>query len=274
MSGPANANASSFSVGNGVGYSLANGSGPSGHAIATSTATGDLQHTVTAQGNAQVGGTANSHTQATFGGSVNGLPNLTSSSYAYESFSFVNGAPNSSSVNTLLSSHSNVNAAVGASNLDVIGVGAMGNDFGSNVTGVHTYTSSGEYTFTLGNATEVVVGLLDFTGRDAGAATDLMFTVSNFGSTILSQGFTSLGAADAYFTDHALSLGGLAGNVDLSMTFSMTTGSDQGAGFSYLVAAAPVPEPSQWLLLLAGLGILGSVARSSSKQASGSYRGA
>ena len=218
-----------------------------------------------------MGSRANSYSQATFGGSVNGLPNLTSGSNGYESFSFINGAPGSSSVNSLLSSHSNVNTAIGAANLDVIGTGAMGNNFGSDASAMHTYTSSGHYTFTLGNTTEVLVGLLDFTGRDAGTNMDLTFTVSNFGSTLLSEDFTSLAAADAYFTDHALALGNFTGNVDLLLTTSMTTNSNQGADFSYLVATSnlvnPVPEPSQWLLLLGGLGILSSFARRFARQA-------
>ncbi len=88
------------------------------------------------------------------------------------------------------------------------------------------------------------------------------FSVSNFGTLLVSESFTSLASADAYFIDHALSLGMFSGSVNLMLSFTLTGMDAQGADFSYLVASgALVPEPAEWVMLLAGLGVFGALAR-------------
>jgi hypothetical protein len=95
----------------------------------------------------------------------------------------------------------------------------------------------------------------------------LSFSVKNFDTTILDQSFTSLTSADSYFTDHALNLGTFSGNTRLTLTFALnSSAANQGADFSYLLASGPltvasVPEPEQFVLLLAGLGLMGLVSR-------------
>ena len=67
--------------------------------------------------------------------------------------------------------------------------------------------------------------------------------------------------------DQALTVGSFNGDVDLTLSFSLTAANIQGANFSYLVASGaltnPVPEPGQWALMLLGLGVLVALARRS-----------
>ena len=264
--GAADAQANSHVVGTGLATSIANATGLSGQSVAISQATGDLQRTVTAQANAQVGSVANSITHASFGGvTVGGLPNLSTSTNGYEAFANVDGTPNASSVTSLLNSHANVKNVINTSGLNVIGYGEVGANFGQDAVGPHTYSASTEFTFTLASSSNLVLGLLDFTGRDAGGAVDFKLDVSNFGASLLSQSFTSIASAESYFTDHALSLGLFNGNVDLKVSWTIAADKAQGGDFNFLVASGTltnaIPEPGSIPMMLVGLGVLGMWTR-------------
>jgi hypothetical protein len=250
---------------NGVANSQAQAIGGSGTSTATSQSAGDLSRLVVASATGEVGSSVYANTQSTFGGYVSGLPNLNGGSNGVQAFSFADGAPSAGAVDYILATHPNVKASIEAGSLQALGTGAMGANVAYLPSASHSYTASTEYTFTLAGTSGLVVGLLDFTGYDGGLPMAIDFNVSNFGATLLSQSFTTLASASAYFTDHALSLGNFSGNVDLMLSFTLTGMNAQGADFSYLVASGvltnPVPEPSEWALLLVGLGVLGALAR-------------
>jgi hypothetical protein len=85
----------------------------------------------------------------------------------------------------------------------------------------------------------------------------------NGSTALLSNTFTSLSSAQAFFTDNSYSLGVLNGDVDLTLIYSLTSNSDAGANISYIIgfSTAPVPEPAEYLLILAGLCIIALKSR-------------
>ena len=208
-------------------------------------------------------------TSATFGaGNVNTHVDLAQSpkSNGTVAYSFADGEPPLSQVADALGSHAQVAAALAAVTPQIAGIGVMGatrDAFAQPDEKV--YAADARYAFSIDGSTGIFVGLLDFTGYDSGAPIDLDFRISNFGTLLLDESFTSLTAADAYFTDHALQLGTFSGDVDLLISFSLTSATMQGAGISYLVATgaltSAVPEPGSWAFLLAGLGVLGMLSR-------------
>ncbi|MBZ8140332.1 hypothetical protein CLD22_10525 [Rubrivivax gelatinosus] len=90
--------------------------------------------------------------------------------------------------------------------------------------------------------------------------TDLKFpsswSFSNLGIALLDESFATLGSATAA---NGLSFSGLAaGTYALALT-GFTNGTYGGA-YAGVLAAAPVPEPETYALMLAGLGIVGFIA--------------
>jgi hypothetical protein len=55
----------------------------------------------------------------------------------------------------------------------------------------------------------------------------------------LSDKFTSLSAAQTFFTDDPIALGNLTGAVDLTLTYKLVANAPEGAGISYVIADAP-----------------------------------
>lgn len=147
----------------------------------------------------------------------------------------------------------------------------MGNNFDVNLDRASTYSSSSRFTFTLSGATSLLVGLIDFDGRDAGQALGLGFSIANGPTTLLSEAFTSLAAANGFFKDHPLTFAAGSGVVDLLVTFTMTSSTAQGAAFDYVVAsngiATPVPEASTCLFMLVGLFFLLATCRDGRRHA-------
>jgi hypothetical protein len=89
---------------------------------------------------------------------------------------------------------------------------------------------------------------------------ELTFEVTVDGSVAVLDRFTSLGSADAFFTNNKLYLGAFdAGNQTVDLLYSLTA-SEVGAGFGFTYFASGVPEPSTWAMTLlgfAGLGYMG-----------------
>lgn len=69
----------------------------------------------------------------------------------------------------------------------------------------------------------------------------LTFTVKNGATTLLSDKFTSLSAAQKFFTDDPLSLGTFKGSVDLTLSLQVTANKIEGTGISYVVADSAAP---------------------------------
>jgi hypothetical protein len=268
--GAGNAKAESHSRMTGLATATSHAKGLGGQVMAISHSEGERGRTVTVSagsssnsGSGTYGANLYSTTQATFGGN---LPSLPSADGTYGAVSFANGAPSQGEIDAALTTHANLAAALVPGSLQAIGTGVMGYGTAASAASGLTHYATARYTFTLDGGSDLLLGLLDFHGGDNGEEIYLLFTVSNFGSLLVDHSFTSLSAADAYFSDHALMLGSFNGNVDLTLSFTMTAAYfGQGADFSYLLANGvmtnPVPEPGQWALLLIGLGVLGALSR-------------
>lgn len=90
--------------------------------------------------------------------------------------------------------------------------------------------------------------------------TDLKFpptwSFGNFGIALLDSTFNKIGSASG---NDGLSFSGLAAGTYALAVTGFTSGSLGGA-YAGVLAAAPVPEPETYALMLAGLGIVGFIA--------------
>jgi hypothetical protein len=69
----------------------------------------------------------------------------------------------------------------------------------------------------------------------------LSFSVTDGAATLLpTRTFTSLSAAETFFTDDPVSLGNITGAIDLTLNFKVIATAPKGVGISYVVAEAPV----------------------------------
>jgi hypothetical protein len=59
---------------------------------------------------------------------------------------------------------------------------------------------------------------------------------------LLSKTFTTLASAQSYFADDALSLGTLAGSVNLTISTALTATSAQGVSTDYVIGSAAAPH--------------------------------
>jgi hypothetical protein len=266
-----NSTAQSFASGAGLAQSTAVAQGAGGLTQATSTSTGGVATRIVTAASAQAGGTSNVGTITSFGSTGLILPDLSGANTGLHAFSYADGAPDPSLVASELASHRKINHALVASGLQTLALGSMGAQIAMDASAVNTYSASAEYSFTLAHASGVLLGLLDFSGHDSGNSVSITFSVSNFGSSLLNLTFSSLSDADTYFSDHALSLGTMSGNVDLLLNYTLVGQTDQAADFSYLLATgpltnsgtsiSPVPEVDPRALLLLGLGVLAAFQR-------------
>ena len=261
------ANADAYAIGNGTADASAYISTElQGFGTAHSHSTGALGRTIVTGSDMEAQGFGIAGTKSTFGaGGFYTKFDLASAPKrnGINAFSFADGEPPASQVQDELGAHTQVAAALAPAGLQVAGIGVMG---ATAQTFAGTFSADARYTFTLAGTSSIVVGLLDFSGYDGGSPLSIEFSISNFDSVLLDETFTTVAAAGAYFTDHALALGSFSGDVDLLISFKMKSTTIQAAGFSYLVATGPfaaaaVPEPESLALLLAGLGVLGFVSR-------------
>ena len=183
-------------------YALASGASGTTTArsvVASGTSTIDLSAV------ADVKSTTASQTSASYDPATGlNFPNLSGGSNGLQAFSFANGAPNALQLNGLLASHPNVAAAVGSG--VVIGLGSLGANYGGSG-GTRSYTANALYSFNLSTSASLTLGLLNMTAYNGGFDT-LNFTVKRGGTTLFNDSFTTLAAAQAYFTDQAKTLTG------------------------------------------------------------------
>jgi hypothetical protein len=242
LGGTASAAANTTSVGSVTGIAAAIATGTSGNAVASSTAenaaTGATD-TVLANATAPTAtGTVSSLTEANIGGNWFGNPVNYSNGYAAYGLSL--GSPTAGVQTNYLASPT-LNAVVynslQASGSSIFGAGVLGANY-LGATGTRTYTTSNTQEYSLSGNNAFTLGLLSL-GAYGGGFSSLSFSVTEGATTLLSKSFTSLSAAQTYFTDDPVSLGDLSGAVDLKLTFKLTASAVEGAGISYLVADAP-----------------------------------
>lgn len=284
LGGKANADASASSRGVGFAEASAYAAGNSGHANASSVTNHSFEvgsgaarryiHPVIKAGvSAQVGeNTANASDVAQqvnsvamtgfSGGASKVLPNLSGGSNGIEAFSYADGLLASGQFDSLVNGHNAIKASfVAGAERHLIGIGVIGANYSEFAVGQRVYTGSAQYSYTFDQATDVLLGLMDFSGYDALNPMALDFSIANAGQTLFSRSFMTLSDARGFFVNNAINLGSFVGQVDLAINFSLTADVSQGAAFSYLLAAgsatiAPVPEPSQFAMLLAGLAVV------------------
>ncbi|MCK7493999.1 MAG: PEP-CTERM sorting domain-containing protein [Comamonadaceae bacterium] len=173
----------------------------------------------------------------------------------------VDGRPSASHVQDRLRGNRQVTGLLGTPGHDPLAIGAMRIDGAAALDGTQSFTAQTRHALTLADETPLSLGLLDFTGRDAGTPVSIAFSVADHGATLLSRSFASLALARAFFDDHALDLGTFDGSVDLTLNLAFDAVAGQGVGFNYLLVTGVVPEPATWLLWLAGLGVAAGAAR-------------
>jgi hypothetical protein len=125
-----------------------------------------------------------------------------------------------------------------------------------------TYTNSIEWnvnTSTLPSSAghDLDVGLVSASTQGTGF-TSLTFSVDEDATVVLTKTFTSVSAANTYFTDDLVNLGQWTSGSSLDVLASLSVtaaGAGNGYGVNYMVGVDPVPEPATWSVF--GLGLLG-----------------
>ncbi|WP_227814799.1 PEP-CTERM sorting domain-containing protein [Nitrogeniibacter aestuarii] len=280
--GVAESNAYARSRGIGSAQASAYAGGASGYARATSTASHSVallpsqrvDTVVTANATSVLGkNTADaqvrtqrvgSETIAAFSNvSYKGLPDLAGGSNGIESFSYAYGSLGASATDDLIRGHSAVESAFEANSaVSLMGFGILGANYSEFAIGGRRYSQDAQFHYSFIQPTDIVIGLLDFTGYDDTSAMALDFQVTSGNGTLYSASFASFAEAQMFFSNNALNLGMFQNDVDLTVSFDLTADRQQGAAFSYMLAfgdsvLAPVPEPSMVLMFLSGLGLIG-----------------
>ena len=137
------------------------------------------------------------------------------------------------------------------------GVGGFGAQSDGSDTSL-TYDATADFTFLTTTTGNVYLNLVS--GAPSGDAfQSLVFTYSIDGSTPVSETFTTVAEADAYFNGNDISLGDLtAGTQTLDLSYAFTAmGDAPGYGVTFDTSLAPVPEPSTWAMMLIGFSGLG-----------------
>jgi hypothetical protein len=214
------------------------GNGTGGTATASSQAS-DAGMSVSSDAVAAVKGSTVSQASAGFGASNQfSWPSLSSGSNGVQAFSYALAMPGAAALGSALAGAPRVSAGLGGRT--VLGLGVLGANYGSAASGNRTYTASTSYNFSLASQSNLSVGLLGMSSY-GGGFNSLNFSVKSGATTLLSASFTSLSAAQTYFTDQSLSLGSFAaGATSLVVSYSLTASAAKGADISYLLSSQAV----------------------------------
>ncbi len=170
-------------------------------------------------------------------------------------------------------------ATAQAALMQVIGSGAWDRD--TMVSAATSPDSSFSFDFTVDDAlvhSPVVVSSFEY--RLGGQRIDLAAPTVSFFSEVQGGGI-AMQFGDMLLSGYGTSLLSAGGRINpgegVAMTFSTNIGNAMGRGeMTIRSAAAAVPEPATWLLMLAGFGIVGYACRrtASSRPASATRRAA
>jgi len=117
-----------------------------------------------------------------------------------------------------------------------LGLGSLGGSYGASASS-RLYDASASYTFNLTSTRDLSLGLLGMTSY-GGGFNSLRFSVTSGATTLVSDTFTSLSAAQAFFTDHAVNLGNFgAGSQTIVVDYALTASAPKGADASYLLSS-------------------------------------
>jgi hypothetical protein len=180
-------------------------------------------------------------------------------------YSFANGVVADATRAAILADNAALGDVLGADG-HILASGAMG----TSRTGMFLtaepdglYKASAEFNIALAGRGDLFLGLMDASGfgTDFGS---LSFSVSSGNTVLVNEQFDSFAQAQAFFTRQALSLGSFAGGMaNISVDLSLKTKFSQGLGINYVLGSTigAVPEVDQWLLALAGLGVMAGMLR-------------
>jgi hypothetical protein len=167
-------------------------------------------------------------------------------------------------VQSLLAGHGAVGGAFEGTGMQVQGIGVLGASTALS-DAAHTYQAGAHFSFGDGFVGHgFMLGLLDLDAGGAAGPLGLRFSVSNGGTTLLDQSFTSLDSAEQFFTDHPIWLGDISGGPGLSLDFWLTGDQARYAEIRYVLggmSVSPVPELPPLPLMLMGGSVLWWVRR-------------
>jgi hypothetical protein len=245
--GSANATATADVTGAGVAQATATALGASGTAMSVSIASGGafLSGTVTGSAPASPNGDS---ALTTFSVGQVATPLMTGS--GVQAVAFFTGSPLASDVNAALAGKTNVTGA-GISAANSIALVVMGGAYATSGSGsAATFGSTIKLTLGSFQGGTLKIGFL---GTDAAAHPfdSITFTLSIGGATPINQSFSTLLAAQNYFQNQVVSLGGFSGDTTLAIQWSLTSHT-AGDMYDAQFVIADVPEPGDaWLLLFA-----------------------
>ena len=152
--------------------------------------------------------------------------------------------PGSSDTSAVISANSNLAAAFGTSPT-YLALAEMGSLYDSGGTTSETITDRLQFTVDpnqLAASKDLILGLYHPTQSGTGGS--LVFDVTINGADVVHQGFTGLSSATAYFTNHALDLGSVAGfamngPISVGVTLAETnTAANSGLAFGLLLGTS------------------------------------
>ena len=166
---------------------------------------------------------------------------------AQDAYAFGTITPSSAFITTALSGHSNVNTALsGAQAAGIFGAGVLGAAYATGASGAQEYIDTETFTlngYNLGG--HLILGLLD-TQTSGSGFSSLVFTVTVGGVTKVTQSFSTLAAANAFFSNDAIDLGAVATTAGLQVVvkFDLTTSAaGSGYGEDFILGATSIVQP-------------------------------